>query len=154
VRVALIDGPLALRHPDLNQSRIQELPTTVHGSCTSLDSVACMHGTFVAGMLVVRRGCAAPAICPDCTLLLRPIFPEHANGGRSMPSATPAELASAINDSVRAGVNVINLSAALTDSSSTGERELHQALDHAAHSSVLVVAAAGNQGGATGGGGP
>ena len=146
VKVALIDGPVALGHPDLNQSRIQELLTPVHGSCSSLDSVACMHGTFVAGMLIARRGHAAPAICPDCTLLLRPIFPEHPNGSRSMPSATPSELASAINDSIRAGANVINLSAAITESSSTGERDLHAALDHAAHRSVLVVAAAGNQG--------
>jgi hypothetical protein len=28
----------------------------------------------VAGILCAKRGVAAPAICPDCTLLLRPIF--------------------------------------------------------------------------------
>ncbi|HVO63798.1 MAG TPA: S8 family serine peptidase [Terriglobales bacterium] len=146
VKVALIDGPIALGHPDLNRSRIQELPTNVHGSCSRLESMACMHGTFVAGMLVARRGTAAPAICPDCTLILRPIFPEHSSHNHSMPSATPAQLASAIHDSVRAGARVINLSAAITDSSAIGERHLQDALDYAAHRSVLVVAAAGNRG--------
>lgn len=146
VKVALIDGPVALNHPDLNQSSIQEIPTDVHGSCSHLESVACMHGTFVAGMLVARRGSAAPAICSDCTLILRPIFPENTTRNSPMPSATPTELASAIHGSIRAGASVINLSAAITNSTSIGEHHLHQALDYAAHRSVLVVAAAGNQG--------
>jgi subtilisin family serine protease len=47
---------------------------------------------------------------------------------------------------VSAGANVINLSAALIQPSLQRERELEQALDHAARRGVLVVAAAGNQG--------
>ena len=63
-----------------------------------------------------------------------------------MPSATREELATAITDTIDAGANVINLSAALAQPSSRGERLLEQALDHAAQRGVLVVAAAGNQG--------
>ena len=63
-----------------------------------------------------------------------------------MPSATPEELATAITEAIRAGANVINLSAALTQPSSRGEHRLEQALDYAALRGVLVVAAAGNQG--------
>ena len=144
--VALVDGPVALDHPDLAQSRIKEIPADVRGSCLRLESVACMHGTFVAGMLVARRGSQAPAICPGCTLILRPIFAESTKSNHPMPSATPEELATAITEAIRAGANVINLSAALTQPSSRGEHRLEQALDYAALRGVLVVAAAGNQG--------
>ncbi len=62
-----------------------------------------MHGTFVAGMLIAKRGFAAPAICPDCTLLVRPIFPENGSAGsRAMTSATPQELAVAVIEAVTA----------------------------------------------------
>lgn len=146
IAVALIDGPVALDHPDLARSTIRELPANVRGACSRLESVACMHGTFVAGMLVARRESQAPAICPGCTLLLRPIFSENTRDTHPMPSASPEELAAAITQSVGAGARVINLSAALVNASSRGERQLQQALDYAAQRNVLVVAAAGNQG--------
>ncbi len=146
IAVALIDGPVALDHPDLSQSTMKEIPGAVRGSCSRQDSVACMHGTFVAGMLVARRGSQAPAICPGCTLILRPIFPETTKDNHPMPSASPEELARAITEAIGAGAKVINLSAALTNPSSRGEHELEQSLDYAAQRGVLVVAAAGNQG--------
>jgi subtilisin family serine protease len=145
VAVALIDGPVALDHSDLALSRMKEIPGAVRGSCSRLESVACMHGTFVAGMLVARRGSQAPAICPGCTLILRPIFPETTKDNHPMPSASPEELATAITETIGAGAQVINLSAALTNPSSRGEQQLEQALDCAAQRGVLVVAAAGNQ---------
>ena len=107
--------------------------------------MACMHGTFVAGMLFARRGSVAPAICPGCTLLLRPIFAETAKGNGQMPSATPKELAEAIIESVHWGARVINLSSALVQSSSKGESKLEEALNYAAHRGAITVAAAGNQ---------
>lgn len=109
-------------------------------------SAACLHGTFVAGILVAKRGSIAPAICPGCTLLVRPIFAESSSTNGDMPSATPEELASAIIDSVDSGGRVLNLSAALAQPSSRGERQLEEALNYAARLGVIVVAAAGNQG--------
>jgi subtilisin family serine protease len=63
-----------------------------------------------------------------------------------VPSATPEELAGAIVGCVQAGARVLNLSAALTQSSSEGERALQQALDYTALRGAITVAAAGNQG--------
>jgi subtilisin family serine protease len=146
IAIALIDGPVARDLADLAAARIREIPGKLKGSCSRADTVACTHGTFVAGILAARRGSAAPAICPGCTLLLRPIFAESANGNGDMPSAAPAELAEAIVDSVQAGAKVINLSAALVQSSLKGEVELQKALDYAAERGVITVAAAGNQG--------
>lgn len=146
VVIALIDGPVALSHPDLSGARIREVSGATHSSCLRADSLACTHATFVAGMLVAKRGSQAPAICPGCTLLIRPIFAESTNGSHQMPSADPGELATAIIDSVDASARLINLSAALIHPSPKGERKLQRALDYATRRGVLVVAAAGNQG--------
>jgi subtilisin family serine protease len=105
-----------------------------------------MHGTFVAGVLSAQRGSSAPAICPDCTLLVRPIFAETAAGTGEMPAARPEELATAIIEAIEAGAHVINISAALAQPSSKDERALKEALDHALRRGIITVAAAGNQG--------
>jgi subtilisin family serine protease len=146
IRIALIDGPVFVSHPDLARENIRELSGRRGGNCARAESSACVHGTLVAGMLSARRGSGAPAICPDCTLLLRPIFPELTETKTALPSATSYELAEAIIDSVDAGARVLNLSAALTEPSSNGERDLVQALDYAASRGAISVAAAGNQG--------
>ena len=63
-----------------------------------------------------------------------------------MPSATPQELAKAIQDSLVAGVRVINLSLALAHPATKGERALEEVLNQCAGLGVLVVAAAGTPG--------
>ena len=55
------------------------------------------------GFLSAKRGSVAPAICPNCTLLVRPIFAETTAANGEMPSATPEELAQAILDCHRRG---------------------------------------------------
>jgi subtilisin family serine protease len=146
VRIGLIDGPLALEHPGLAAGRVRELPARLPGRCVQTDSPACAHGTLVAGVLVGERGSGAPAICPGCTLLVRPIFPEAVAAGGTGLSAAPADLAEAVTACVAAGARVINLSVALAGAAGRGERALAQALDQALRRGVLVVAAAGNQG--------
>jgi subtilisin family serine protease len=144
--IGLIDGPVAMDHPDIAGNHLREVPGKPSASCALSDSVACQCGTFVAGILSARRGSRAPAIGPECTLLVRPIFAEILAADGEIPSATPEELATAISDGIAAGANLINLNAALAQPSSRGERLVEQALDYAAKRGVLLVAAAGNQG--------
>jgi subtilisin family serine protease len=144
--VGMVDGPVAADHPDLAQTNIQELPGKTGTACAQTSSAACVHGTFVAGILSAKRGSVAPAICPDCTLLVNPIFSETATGSADQPSSTPEELASAILECIEAGARVLNLSLAVARCPSKGERALKLALDHAARRGVIIVAAAGNQG--------
>jgi subtilisin family serine protease len=144
--IGLIDGPVATDHEDLANTSISEVPGKSGGACTRADSTACVHGTFVAGIMSARRGTNAPAICPGCTLLVRPIFSESSDGNPDMPSAAPEQLAAAIIDCIDAGAKVINLSAALVQPSLKGQRFLEEALDYASRHRVIVVAAAGNQG--------
>jgi subtilisin family serine protease len=135
---------VAARHPDLDGAHIRAVADDRGATCTQLGSGACAHGTFIAGILAASRGSRAPAICPGCVLLVRPIFGE-VDSNRQPPAATPAELGQAIIECVAAGARVVNLSAAPAQPSTRVERGLHEALDYAAWHGALVVAAAGNQ---------
>src|SRR5580698_2143921 len=91
ILVALIDGPVMTEHADLSIPGFRQLAGSPHGACAQASSAACTHGTSVASVLFARRGSSVPAICPGCTLLLRPIFTETAAGPEQVPSATADE---------------------------------------------------------------
>ena len=146
VKIGLIDGPILAHHPDLSSEHLRAIPGHNGSACTEAKSAACLHGTFIAGILSAKRHSSAPAICPDCTLVVRPIFPETTAGPEFVPSAAPHELAAAIMDCINSGTRVINLSLALAHPSMKDEQALDEALNQAARRGVIVVAAAGNQG--------
>src|SRR5262249_40849345 len=140
LKIGLIDGPVVTQHPDLAGERLRAIPGTNASACLQANSAACLHGTFVAGILAARRGSGAPAICPNCTLLVRPIFAETNATNDAMPSARPEELAQAIRDCMDAGAHVLNVSAALAPPSQN-DRALEEALNQAARRGVLVIVA-------------
>jgi subtilisin family serine protease len=144
IPIGLIDGPIALDNPDLAAENIRQVSGKLPAACDD-DGAACAHGTFIAGILLARRVSVAPAICPGCSLLLRPIFSEAPANREQMPSASAEELADAIVDVIQAGARVINLSVALQGLSPRGGRGLQEALDFALRRGVVVVTAAGNQ---------
>jgi subtilisin family serine protease len=145
VVIGLIDGPVALNHVDLS-SNIRSVDDRPATAPSNTSNSACLHGTFVAGILCAKRGRSAPAICPDCTLLVRPVFLNSTSNPVETPGTTPDELAAAIVDCVKAGARVINLSLALEHTTPRGDKLLRSAFDYAATHGVIVVAAAGNQG--------
>src|SRR5262245_16172626 len=145
VMIALVDGPVA-DLPLFAAERVRRFSGGIKADCSHFDAMPCERGTFIAGILIAKRGSAAPALCPGCTLLVRPIFAESTHCTNRVPSTTPQELASAIADCVEAGARVINLSLGLSQPSSNSDRDLKQALDYAALRGTVVVAAAGNQG--------
>jgi subtilisin family serine protease len=145
VKIGLIDGPVSTDHPDLSRENVREIPGR-NGTCAQSNSKACMHGTFVAGILAAKRGSTAPSICPGCLLLVRPIFSERTVLDDPVPNATPLELATAIHECIDSGARVINLSLAVAMPSLRAERPLEESLDRALSRNVIVVAAAGNQG--------
>jgi subtilisin family serine protease len=143
VIIGLIDGPVDRAHPDLAGDHVRDLsgaPAAVDGGRARL------HGTFVAGILCAKRSSAAPAICPGCTVVVRPIFNESSDTADGMPRSTPGELARAILDCLDAGARVLNISAAIAKPTINGDRVLKEALDRAASRGVIVVVAAGNEG--------
>ena len=129
VKIGLIDGPVVIQHVDLEGVHFQEIPGNNGAKCSQASSTACLHGTFIAGILSAKRNSAAPAICPNCTLLIRPIFTETTSGREHMPSATPQELAAAVIECIESGAKVINLSLALARPSTKGEAALDRRTD-------------------------
>lgn len=146
IKIGLVDGPVFTQHADLASEHLRQVSGNKRATCVHANSMACQHATFVAGILSAKRGSLAPAICPDCTLLIRPIFAETISGREHMPGATPLALASAIIECIDEGARIINLSLGLALSSTLGEQALEQALNYAVRHGVIVVAAAGNQG--------
>jgi subtilisin family serine protease len=148
VTVALIDGPVALDHPDLAAHNTRLLPARSGASCSQPESVACTHGTLVAGILHAKRDSPVRGICPGCTLLVRPIFAEAAAvpEAEGVPSAAPLELAAALYDVIEADARIVNLSVGLAENSSRSEPVLDRALEYATRRGVIVLAAAGNEG--------
>jgi subtilisin family serine protease len=144
LKIGLIDGPVATAHPELTSANIREVVSTA--ACIQTNSAACQHGTLVAGILCGQRNSVAPAICPSCTLLVRPIFTQAQSSSDHPPHGTPEDLSVAILECLAAGAQILNLSVALDRLSPNGERQLEAALDLAARRGVIVVAAAGNQG--------
>ncbi len=102
-----------MNHPELANQHTREISGDGGGTYTQANSIACLHRTFVAGILSVKRRSFAPAICLNCTLLIRPVFMEAAAGNMQIPSATPQKLAAAIIECVEAGSHCISLSLAL-----------------------------------------
>jgi subtilisin family serine protease len=115
--VGMIDGAVATDHPDFAAASIRQLEPPPNGPRERANHAARAHGTYVAGILSARRGSAAPAVCPGCTLLVRPIFLDTPSAGAEMPSATPDELADAIVECVDAGAQILNLSVAVSQPS-------------------------------------
>jgi subtilase family protein len=145
VVVGIVDGPVLLAQKHLAARNIRVIGESNAGGCATANSAACVHGTFVAGILAAQRGAPAPAICPGCSFVVRPVFAEG-SGKRPEELFTDApQLASAIVEVVDAGARVINLSLALAEPSSTRQRELEHAFNYAASRGAIVVAAAGNQ---------
>ena len=146
IAVALLDGPVALSHPDLSNALIRVIGPgrSAHYEEKAPSSPACRHGTFIAGILSAAHSAETPGICPGCTLLVRPVFRDEPDGAEP-PPATAEDVAGAIVEAVDAGARVINISGALHPSV-TSERDLEDALTWAMRRGTLVIAAAGNHG--------
>jgi subtilisin family serine protease len=150
VVIGIIDGPVDLDHPAFQTSNIKTIRDSQFDACKNASSIACSHGTFVAGILCAKRGLPAPAICPGCQVILNPIFREGKDNTSKkdviFPSATAEELSDAIIETVDAGARIINLSLGLSTSSLTIYDRLQQAYDYSLQNGVIIVVAAGNQG--------
>jgi len=148
--IGVIDGPVDLNHPAFQTSNIKTVRDSQVDACKNATSLACSHGTFIAGILCANRGFSAPAICPNCKFIFNPIFKEDANNTNNkniiVPSVTPEELTNAIIETVDAGARIINLSLGLSSSSLTTYDKLQQAYDYALRKGVIIVVAAGNYG--------
>ncbi|MEU8567544.1 S8 family serine peptidase [Streptomyces pathocidini] len=157
ITIGLLDGPVDSGNPGFAEEALVTgaavagaAITRAHtrsGDTAASDGAATQHGTAVAGVLAARRSSGAPAICPGCRVLVRPVL---ADGDEGHPVARPEDLAAGIAECLAAGVRLINLSAGFTTAGSPQNEPVRSALDLAARRGVIVVVAAGN-GGSLGG---
>lgn len=151
VIIGLLDGSVDVNHPAFQGANIKTATHSQLTACKSASDMACVHGTFVTGILSAKRGVSAPAICPDCSIFLNPIFEQPFHNGLKHedvqpPSITPKELSKAITETIDFGAKIINLSAGLSVSSITSYDEIKESYDYALQKGVIIVVAAGNQG--------
>jgi subtilisin family serine protease len=149
ITIGVIDGPLDLNHPAFRGSRIRTVKDSQRVACKNASDTACIHGTFVTGILCAKRGLSAPAICPDCSIIVNPIFrrdPTTNSMGIATPAATFEELTNAIMETIDTGVKIVNLSLGLSTSSLTVYDKLQQVYEYALRKGVIIIVAAGNQG--------
>src|SRR5215204_7321460 len=76
ITIGIIDGPVDLNHPAFRESKIKTVRASQQVACKNASDMACIHGTFVTGILCAKRGLPAPAICPNCEFVVYPIFSE------------------------------------------------------------------------------
>ena len=55
VTIGVIDGPVRMQHPDLTADHLRDVSGSQGAACTRVDSTACVHGTFVTGILAAHR---------------------------------------------------------------------------------------------------
>ena len=145
ISVGLIDGPVDIDHPCFENSRIKLVNPSEITMCRNADSVACSHGTMVLGILTGARDFDTISVCPNCEILLKPLFlhnPKETNSSQ----VTPEVLANAIIETIEAGAKIINLSLAINHSHFVKYSALYEAYDFALQRDVLIVIAAGNYG--------
>ena len=138
VRVGVIDGPVQTELAEFSEVRFRSAGQ--QAAVFSPNDPASVHATLVTSLLAARRDGEPSGICPGCSFILHPIFEPG-----TMPRATPAQLARAIQATVNAGARVINMSLALLPGTTQGLEMLVELLDAAWRRGVVIVAAAGNQ---------
>lgn len=109
-------------------------------------SEAAVHGTMVASIIKGSMDGSVAGIAPGCTLRSIDIYGASDGDDGSAPACSQEALAGFIDEAVRGGANIINISAADPTDPSMASRALHDAVARAVAADVLVVASAGNHG--------
>jgi cysteine desulfurase family protein len=148
IRIAILDGPVAVGHPSLAAANLIQIET--HLSEPASGGPACQHGTHVASVIFGQRGGPVMGISPHCTGLIIPIFRDGPAG--SVLSCSQVDLARAITLAMENGAHIINISGGQFSTSGTAHPILADVVRKVAQQEVcrnrcaLIVAAAGNQG--------
>lgn len=142
IRIAVLDGPVDIRHPCFSSALLSQLGSYVPSLDGNEDYYS--HGTHVASVIFGRD--PVNGIAPECAGLLINIYGESRRGGYALCSQS--YLAYCINLAIHHGANIITISGGVlvNDGFEQVDPFLVEAVENCVKSNVLVVAAAGNDG--------
>ncbi|MBK8452766.1 MAG: S8 family serine peptidase [Thiofilum sp.] len=128
VKIGMVDTPVDIFHESLRGKAI-----TLQGS-VERDPKTLQHGTEIAGTMVSSN--PRVGIAPEASLYVAPAF-----GKSTDNKGTAADIAKAIEDCIKADVDILNLSFA-------GEQDdlVDTMVKQALRNKIIVVASAGNNG--------
>lgn len=139
VSVAVLDGPVELKHDCLKTARIKQLDDLNNGAVRSF------HGSFVTSLIFAHHQSPVQGISPNCTCLLKTLYHEKSDG--SLMSCSQADIAQAIFDALENHADIINISGGeLISDGNEIIPILANALEQCERQNVLVIAATGNEG--------
>jgi len=141
VCIAFLDGPADHKHTCLYQADIKISPV---GMEDQSDFILSQHGTHVLSIVFGNHQSRIKGVAPNCRGLLIPIYKELSDG--SLQGCDPAILATSINEAIRLGANIINISGGASSENGNIDPALERAIDQAEQQNVLIVAATGNDG--------
>ncbi len=140
--VAILDGPVDVRHPSLAEAQLVQLPTLVPAEVDR--GWASLHGTHVASLVFGQHDGPVKGVAPDCQGLLLPIF---ASGEGNTPvSCTQLDLARAISQALAAGAQILNISGGEFTPGGQAHPLLADVVRECERRGCLIVAATGNDG--------
>jgi subtilisin family serine protease len=144
IHVAVIDSGIDLDHPEFKGRLLDGKNYAVPNSKIVDD---CGHGTHVAGLIgaITNNQVGVAGVAPNVRIDPRKVL--RNDGGLCV--GTVRNVATAIQDVVDSGVDIINLSLQLSTCSAGSECDLFMktALQRAAANGILSIAASGNSGG-------
>ena len=103
IRVAVLDGPVALDHQCFEGANLTRFDTLVADAAGSGPMSA--HGTHIASIIFGQPGSTVHGIAPRCQGLVLPVFQDG-----QMARLSQLDLARAIEQAVQEGAHVINVS--------------------------------------------
>ncbi len=141
IRIAIIDGPVDLAHPALQNGNVMFRAQPGIAAATTVRSE---HGTHVSSIVVGNPGSPVVGLAPNCTTTIFSIYREAEDG--ELEASSQATLALAINRALADRPHLINISSGQQAPTGQAERILTDAVRACARAGTLIVAAAGNDG--------
>lgn len=139
VTIAVLDGPVDVAHDCFEGARLTRLSTLVQDAAAA--GPMSLHGTHVASLLFGQPGSTVAGVAPGCSGLIAPVFRDV-----QAHYLSQLDLARAIEQSIEAGANIINISGGERSPRGEADGVLARALQRCQENNVLVVAATGNDG--------
>jgi hypothetical protein len=138
--IAILDGSIDVSHPAFARANLVQHDAL--GRAANAGQLGREHGTHIASIIFGSHGGPIAGIAPECRGVVIPIY---ADDGAKV-SCSQEDLAKAINEAIRLGAQIINVSGGELARDDAASPELRLAIRNCIDENRVVVAAAGNDG--------